>query len=222
MRIRLSPGSFRLRAVRRVTFWTAMALAAALLISLFVRAQRPPTAPGIAYSNDIHAELAAGAPPKPAAPRVRAPKAPPPAGPSGLKLVPIATDSAIKRVELLDKIPPEEGLMPVNFTAPAAPASAPTRTPEPSLGWGAWNQPAADGVSGPGGIRPIPGLAPTLTASLPIDAAPSAPSRPGTDLPGALPAKASGWHHGHFHGGTLEAHQHGNALHKAHPRSGSR
>ena len=30
MKIRLSPGSFRLRAVRRVTFWTAIALAAAL------------------------------------------------------------------------------------------------------------------------------------------------------------------------------------------------
>lgn len=199
-----------------------MALAAALLVSLFVRVQRPSSPPSIAYSNDIHAELAAGAPPKPVAPRVRAPKAPPPpSSPSGLKLVPIATDNAIKRVELLEKIPPEEGLMPVNLSVPAAPA-APTAAPEPSLGWGAWNQPAAEGTSGPGGIRQIPGLAPVLTAASPGGGTPAAdaPGRPATDLPGALPAKASGWHHGHFHGGTLEAHQHGNALHKAHPRAG--
>lgn len=206
-----------------------MALAAALLVSLFVRAQRPTAPPTIAYANDLHAELAAGAPPKPAAPRARMPKAPPATpgptpGPSGLKLLPLAEDHAIKRVELLEKIPPEEGLMPVNFTVPAAPP-APVAKPEPSLGWGSWNQPAPEGMSGPGGIRHIPGLAPVLTAaSSNADAIPSVrtPSAPGGGLPGLPAGNGASWHHGHFHGGTLDAHQHGNAHHKAHPRSGAR
>lgn len=222
MKTRLSPGLVRVRTLRRISFWTAMAVAAVLLVSLFVRAQRPPAAPTIAYENGLHAELAAGAPPKPAAPRVRPPKASPPAatGPSGLKLLPVTPDGGIKRVELLEKIAPEEGLLPASFTVPAPPPAAPATRPEPALGWGAWNQPAPEGTSGPGGIRQVPGLAPVLTASSHNPQGAAAVIPPAGSLPGESFGKASGWHHGHFQGGTLEAHQHGHASHKAHPRAG--
>jgi hypothetical protein len=238
MKTRSSPGSDRLRAVRRVTFWTAMALAAVLLISLFVRAQREPASPGIAYANDLHAELAAAAPPPPAAaPSARKRATKPPrasANASGLKLIPVTTDDNVKRVALVDKAPPEETLVHAAFAAPAGPPVAPPApAPEPMLGWGAWNQPPPDPLSGPGGLRHIPGLNPTLTAAAPNPDAPTGQAAapranapggelPRIDLPGLPPGKANGWHHGHFEGGTLQAHQHGNANHKAHPRSGGR
>lgn len=213
-----------MRALRRVAFWTAMAVAAAFLVSLFVGTQRPPSAPPISYPNHLDAELAAGAPPrasapKPAAPRTRAPSPPPP---MQLKLIPVAVESGIKRVELLEKTPPEEGLIPANFTVAAPPAAAAAR-PEPALGWGAWNQPPNEAVGGPGGLRHIPGLAPTLTASSSSPDGPAAvtpgASAPAGNLPGLPAGKASGWHHGHFDGG-FEAHQHGRAHHKAHPKLG--
>ena len=209
-----------------------MALAAVLLISLFVRAQRQPASPAIAHANDLHAELAAAAPPPPAeAPPARKRSAKPPraaANTSGLKLIPVTTDANIKRVELIDKTPPEEGMLSVNFTPMAKPT---TPAPEPTLGWGAWNQPPPDPASGPGGLRHIPGLNPTLTAASLNPDSPGTPGAtprgnassgglPAMDLPGLPAGKASGWHHGHFDGGTLQAHHHGNSSHKAHPRSG--
>lgn len=214
-----------MRVLRRVAFWTAMAVAAALLVSLFVSTQRPPSAPSISYSNHLDAELAAGAPPA-SAPKPRAPRAPAPRSapaPMELKLIPMAAESGIKRVELLEKMPPEEGLIPASFTAPSSPAPAAAR-PEPALGWGAWNQPANEGISGPGGLRQIPGLAPALTASsFSPDGPAAAPggNAPGGSLPGLPAGRAGGWHHGHFDGG-FEAHQHGRAHHKAHPKSGGR
>jgi hypothetical protein len=219
MKTRLSPGFTRMRTLGRVAFWTAMALAAVFLVSLFVGAQRPPTAPSISYSNHLDAKLAAGAPPpkQPAAPRPRAPKR----DVSGLKIIPVVTQSGIKRVELLEKMPPEEGLMHVNFTVPASPAAK----PEPTLGWGAWNQPPAESGMGPGGLAHIPGLAPVLTAASRDGGGASSPSAPGTpagNLPGQLPGKTGGWHHGHFDGGMLDAHQHGRAHHKPHPKFGGR
>jgi hypothetical protein len=113
-------------------------------------------------------------------------------------------------------------LLPASFTVPAAPPAAPAPKPEPTLGWGAWNQPAPDGTGGSGGIRHIPGLAPVLTASSHDPQGAAAVVPPTGSLPGESLGKARGWHHGHFHGGTLEAHQHGNAQHKAHPRAGGR
>jgi len=209
-----------------------MAIAAVLLISLFVRAQRQPSSPAIVHANDVHAELAAAAPPPaPDAPARKRTTKPPraAANTSGLKLIPVASDNGIKRVDLFDKkMAPEEGLMSVNF-APAA--QPPAAAPEPSIGWGAWNQPPAEPLSGPGGLRHIPGLTPTVSAAAAGSNSAGSPSvtgvtpqgnMPGGDLPGLPSGKASNWHHGHFDGGTLQAHQHGNAFHKAHPHSGGR
>jgi hypothetical protein len=166
----------RVRSMRRMTLWSALALVALLALSLYVGTQRPSAA-SERFANQLSDELAAGAPP---------------ASPPRKRVRPAATN-------------PQPKAFAVAMARPGETALTPSKPAEPALGWGPWAQ-APQLAAGPGGtvIAPNPNFKPHFKTTE------------------SAVNNRSGWHHGHFDGGTLQAHQHGNAFHKAHPHAGVR